>query len=98
MKFSLSKCLWCLPPHLRTLACVDGEVELNAAGPATQRSVLDALGTRYPILRDVIGRSHKLFLPLGATFNKSAPQWAFASGAIVEFGFLDADEDKYRNR
>jgi molybdopterin synthase sulfur carrier subunit len=39
-----------LPPHLRTLARVDGEVELDVAAPVTQRSVLDALETRYPML------------------------------------------------
>jgi sulfur-carrier protein len=39
-----------LPPHLRTLARVDGEVELEIAAPVTQRSVLDALETRYPML------------------------------------------------
>jgi molybdopterin synthase sulfur carrier subunit len=39
-----------LPPHLRTLARVDGEVELEVVAPATQRSVLDALETRYPML------------------------------------------------
>jgi len=39
-----------LPPHLRTLAHVDGEVELDVAVPVTQRSVLDALETRYPML------------------------------------------------
>ncbi|MGH3965107.1 MAG: MoaD/ThiS family protein [Pseudonocardiaceae bacterium] len=46
-----------LPAHLRTLACIDGEVELHVAGPATQRSVLDALETRYPMLRGTI-RDH----------------------------------------
>jgi sulfur-carrier protein len=40
-----------LPHHLRTLAQVDGEVELDVEGPATQRSVLDALEARYPTLR-----------------------------------------------
>jgi molybdopterin synthase sulfur carrier subunit len=39
-----------IPPHLRTLAHVDGEVELEVVAPATQRSVLDALETRYPML------------------------------------------------
>jgi sulfur-carrier protein len=39
-----------LPPHLRTLARIDGEVELDVAAPVTQRSVLDALETRYPML------------------------------------------------
>ncbi len=37
-----------LPAHLRTLAHVGGEVELDVEGPATQRSVLDALEARYP--------------------------------------------------
>jgi len=43
-----------LPAHLRTLARVDGEVTLDVAGPATQRSVLDALEVRYPALRGTI--------------------------------------------
>jgi sulfur-carrier protein len=43
-----------LPPHLRTLACVDDEVELDVKGPATQRSVLDALEAGYPMLRGTI--------------------------------------------
>ena len=43
-----------LPTHLRMLAHVDGEVELQVQGPATQRSVLDALETRYPVLRGTI--------------------------------------------
>ena len=46
-----------LPPHLRTLARVKEEVELEVAGPATQRSVLDALEARYPVLRGTI-RDH----------------------------------------
>lgn len=46
-----------LPPHLRKLAQVDGEVTLEVAGQATQRSVLDALETRYPMLRGTI-RDH----------------------------------------
>lgn len=39
-----------LPAHLRRLARVDGEVELGLAGPVTQRSILDALEARYPVL------------------------------------------------
>jgi molybdopterin synthase sulfur carrier subunit len=46
-----------LPPHLRTLAHVGGDVELEVAGPVTQRSVLDALEARYPMLRGTI-RDH----------------------------------------
>jgi hypothetical protein len=43
-----------LPPHLRTLAQVGGEVELQIDPPVTQRSVLDALEQRYPMLRGTI--------------------------------------------
>ena len=46
-----------LPAHLRTLARVDREVQLEVEGPATQRSVLDALEARYPVLRGAI-RDH----------------------------------------
>ena len=46
-----------LPAHLRTLARVDDEVTLDVAGPVTQRSVLDALETRYPALSGTI-RDH----------------------------------------
>ena len=43
-----------LPVHLRTLAQVEGEVELHVEGQVTQRSVLDALETCYPTLRGTI--------------------------------------------
>jgi molybdopterin synthase sulfur carrier subunit len=46
-----------LPAHLRTLTQVNGEVELEVAGLVTQRSVLDALEARYPVLRGTI-RGH----------------------------------------
>jgi hypothetical protein len=46
-----------LPFHLRTLARVDSEVLLEVEGVATQRSVLDALEARYPVLRGTI-RDH----------------------------------------
>ncbi len=46
-----------LPAHLRTLAQVDGEVELAVDGAVTQRTVLDALEARYPVLRGTI-RDH----------------------------------------
>ncbi|MBI2180888.1 MAG: MoaD/ThiS family protein, partial [Deltaproteobacteria bacterium] len=46
-----------LPAHLRKLAQVDGEVALEVAGQVTQRSVLDALEARYPMLRGTI-RDH----------------------------------------
>jgi molybdopterin synthase sulfur carrier subunit len=46
-----------LPAHLRTLAHLDGEVALHVAGVVTQRSILDALEARYPMLRGTI-RDH----------------------------------------
>lgn len=46
-----------LPAHLRRLARVDGEVTLRVDGQVTQRSVLDALEVRYPMLRGTI-RDH----------------------------------------
>jgi molybdopterin synthase sulfur carrier subunit len=46
-----------LPYHLRTLAHVGAEVQLNVEGPVTQRSILDALEVRYPMLRGTI-RDH----------------------------------------
>ncbi len=46
-----------LPHHLRTLARVDNDVELEVPGPVTQRAVLDALEARYPVLCGTI-RDH----------------------------------------
>ena len=46
-----------LPAHLRMLARLNGEVELQVEGPVTQRSVLDALEARYPMLCGTI-RDH----------------------------------------
>ena len=46
-----------LPAHLRTLARADREVTVEVAGPATTRSVLDALEARYPVLQGTL-RDH----------------------------------------
>jgi molybdopterin synthase sulfur carrier subunit len=46
-----------LPQHLRTLAHVSGEVTLEVRGPATARTILDALERSYPMLRGTI-RDH----------------------------------------
>jgi hypothetical protein len=43
-----------LPQHLRTLAGVGREVEVNVAAPVTQRAILDALEAAYPMLRGTI--------------------------------------------
>jgi hypothetical protein len=46
-----------LPPHLRTLARVNGEIEIELDTTATQRSLLDAVEAKYPMLRGTI-RDH----------------------------------------
>jgi sulfur-carrier protein len=46
-----------LPPHLRTLARVDSDVELDVNATVTQRAILDELETRYPMLRGTM-RDH----------------------------------------
>ena len=46
-----------LPPHLRTLAHVGSEVQVNVEGPVTVRSVIDAVESSYPMLRGTI-RDH----------------------------------------
>ena len=55
-----------LPPHLRTLAKVKGEVTIEVEGDVTQRKVLDALEARYPMLkgaiRDHAARERRAFL------------------------------------
>ena len=43
-----------LPAHLRSLARTGAEVEVEVEGPVTQRSVLDALEARYPVLRGTV--------------------------------------------
>lgn len=55
-----------LPPHLRTLAKISGDVELEVQGAVTQRSILDALEARYPMLcgtiRDHVTQQRRPFL------------------------------------
>ena len=55
-----------LPQHLRTLARVSGEVALDVDGPVTQRTVLDALEARFPMLegtiRDHVTQKRRAFL------------------------------------
>src|SRR5438874_12107887 len=97
-------------PQTEFLACPAREVLLGGSvgGGKTDALLMSALSQvanplhraiifrrSFPQLRDLIGRSHELFLPLGAGYNKQDKQWRFPSDAIVEFGFLDADEDKY---
>ncbi len=55
-----------IPAHLRTLAKVEGEVQLEVAPPVTQRAVLDALEAKYPVLcgtiRDHVTKKRRDFL------------------------------------
>jgi len=55
-----------IPQHLRTLAHVNGEIQLEVEGRVTQRSVLDALEARYPMLcgtiRDHVTQQRRPFL------------------------------------
>jgi len=55
-----------IPAHLRTLANVNGEIALDVAGAVTQRSILDALEARYPMLcgtiRDHTTKQRRAFL------------------------------------
>jgi molybdopterin synthase sulfur carrier subunit len=81
-----------LPSHLRALARVTGDVELEVVGQVTQRSVLDALEARYPMLQGTI-RDHVLqqrrpflrFFACGEDFSHESPDSplpeAVASGA-----------------
>lgn len=55
-----------LPPHLRGLARISGEVELDIPAPVTQRSVVDAIESKYPMLsgtiRDHVTQTRRPFL------------------------------------
>ncbi|HKS80933.1 MAG TPA: MoaD/ThiS family protein [Candidatus Acidoferrales bacterium] len=55
-----------LPAHLRTLAKVNGDVELDVRAPVTQRGILDALEDAYPVLqgtiRDHVTKERRAFL------------------------------------
>ena len=81
-----------LPAHLRKLAHVDGEVAIEIAGQITQRSILDALEARYPMLRGTIRdhdngkrRAFVRFFACGEDLSHESPDTplpeAFATGA-----------------
>ena len=71
-----------LPHHLRTLARCDGEVQLEIAGEVTQRAILDALETRFPVLAGTI-RDH-------TTRERRAYLRFFACGEDLSFESPDA--------
>ena len=74
-----------LPPHLRTLAKVGGELEIEVAAPVTQRTILDAVEAAYPMLcgtiRDHTTKERRAFL----RFFVCAEDWSheFVIGAIA---------------
>jgi len=81
-----------LPAHLRKLAQVDGEISVDVAGPVTQRSVLDAVEARYPMLRGTLRhhpthhrRASARFFACGEDLSQESPDaplpGAVASGA-----------------
>jgi sulfur-carrier protein len=90
-----------LPAHLRTLARVGGELQLDVAGQATQRAVLDALEACHPMLRGTIRdhvtkqrRAFVRFFACGRDLSHEAPDTllpeAVATGAepLVILGAL----------
>jgi len=81
-----------LPPHLRKLAHVDGEIQVEVTGPVTQRTVLDAVEARFPMLHGTIRdhvtqkrRAFVRFFACGEDLSHESPDaplpGAIASGA-----------------
>ena len=84
-----------LPTHLRTLAKVHGEVELEVPVPVTQRSLLDALEARHPMLRgtirDHVTRQRRPFLRFFACeedLSHEPPGCSTARGGRVRGGAI----------
>lgn len=80
-----------LPAHLRTLAKVSGEVKVDVKGPATQRSVLDAVEARYPMLqgtiRDHVTRQRRPFLRFfacGEDWSHESPDAPLPEAVVSE--------------
>jgi molybdopterin synthase sulfur carrier subunit len=79
-----------LPAHLRKLAQVDGEVKLDVEGEVTQRSVLDALEARYPMLRGTIRdhttkkrRAFVRFFACGEDLSHEAPDTLLPQAVVT---------------
>jgi hypothetical protein len=78
-----------LPPHLRKLARIDGEIKIDVVGQVTQRAVLDALEARYPMLcgtiRDHVTQKRRAFVRFfacGEDLSHEAPD-APLPGAVA---------------
>ena len=79
-----------LPAHLRTLAKIDGDVELQIEGPVTQRTVVDALEARYPALRGTIRdhgtlkrRAFIRFFACGEDLSHESPDAALPEAVVA---------------
>ena len=79
-----------LPAHLRRLARVKGKVMLEIGGPVTQRSVLDALEAKYPMLRGTIRdhvtrqrRSFIRFFACGEDWSHESPDAPLPDGVAT---------------
>ena len=79
-----------LPPHLRTLARVSSEVELQVEGQPTQQSVIDALEARYPVLRGTIRdyatqrrRPFLRFFACGQDFSNEPPEAPLPEAVVL---------------
>jgi sulfur-carrier protein len=79
-----------LPSHLRTLARIEGEVQLDVEGPVTQRTVLDALEAAYPMLggtlRDRVTQQRRPFVRFFACeedLSHAAPDTALPNAVAV---------------
>jgi sulfur-carrier protein len=78
-----------LPPHLRKLARVDGEVQIDVEGDVTQRTVLDALEARYPMLcgtiRDHVTQQRRAFVRFfacGEDLSHNSPDAALPDAVV----------------
>ena len=91
-----------LPAHLRKLARVDGEVKLDVEGQVTQRSVLDALEARYPMLRgtirDQVTQRRRAFVRFFACGGGSLPRTAGRAAARGSGYGRRALYDRWGNR
>src|SRR5713226_3326546 len=91
-----------LPPHLRTLAHVGMEVNIDVQGAITQRSILDALEASYPMLRGTI-RDHdtkerRPFLRSGVAFSGCMPSPASGQAEALEYAFCFCHPEVRRPR
>src|SRR5271166_6091096 len=83
-----------LPFHLRTLAHVGTEVEIEVAGPVTLRRVLDELEERYPMLRGTIREHGTLQRRAGLRFFGREEEWSHETADAVWPGVVAAGKEQ----